>query len=372
MMINVLSIVSYPVLPALVGGQKGIALFYKYFSKYVNLVCVATKKNDPLKAEGYTVLNILSNSPFRYINIFYFFTLKKIIRERKISHLLLEHPYYGWLGVLLKKFCGIKLIVHSHNIEALRWKALGKWWWKILWQYEGWAYRQADVNFFKQDDDRTYAIRRFKLHPEKCVEITYGIEQSFPPSPEEKQAARKYLLQEHSIPANHHILLFNGAFNYLPNLNGLKYIIHQIHPALQQINDFQYTILLCGKDIPAQISQNKIPGVVFAGFVPDIAVYFKGADIFLNPITEGGGIKTKLVEALGYDMNAVSTQNGAIGIDPALCNNKLTVVTDSNWHSFADFIYRASRNKTHIPPAYFEHFYWGDIARLAALFIDKK
>src|SRR5687767_4376193 len=102
-MINVLSIVSYPVLPAIVGGQKGIALFHKYFARHIQMVCIATEKNDPAKADGYEVLNILSDSPLRYVNIFYFFSIKKIIKERKITHVLLEHPYYGWLGVLLKK-----------------------------------------------------------------------------------------------------------------------------------------------------------------------------------------------------------------------------------------------------------------------------
>ena len=123
-MATVISIVSYPFLPAKVGGQKGVAFFYKYFSRYHKVICVTTEKNDPGAAEGYDVLNILSNSPIRYINAFYFFTLRKIIRHNKATHLVLEHPYYGWLGVLLKWFCRVKLIVHSHNIEGLRWKSL--------------------------------------------------------------------------------------------------------------------------------------------------------------------------------------------------------------------------------------------------------
>jgi hypothetical protein len=369
-MINVLSIVSYPVLPAVVGGQKGIALFYKYFSRHVNLVCIATNKNDPREADGYEVLNILSNSPLRYINILYFFTIKRIIRARKISHVLIEHPYYGWLGVLLKKFTGVQLIVHSHNIEGLRWKALKKWWWKILWQYEAWTHRQADFNFFKQHDDHDYAIKHFRLSPERCIEVTYGIEQSLPPSPEERLTARKSLQHLHSIPDNHQILLFNGAFDYQPNLNGLKYIINDIRPALERIPGFEFTIVLCGKNIPHEISKNTTPRVIFAGFVADISIYFKGADIFLNPITEGGGIKTKLVEALGFDMDAVSTQNGAIGVDPSICNGKLTIVKDADWNAFADAVHCASLNTTHISYRYFQHFYWNDIAKRAALSIS--
>ena len=119
-MARVISLVSYPFLPAKVGGQKGVALFNKYFSRYHELICVTTEKNDPSAAEGYQVMNILSNSPLRYINFFYFFTLRRIIRDKQATHLILEHPYYGWLGILLKWFGGVKLIVHSHNIEGLR------------------------------------------------------------------------------------------------------------------------------------------------------------------------------------------------------------------------------------------------------------
>jgi hypothetical protein len=105
-MIKVLSLVSYQFLPPRMGGQKAIALFYKYFTKQVDLSIVTTQNNDPALAEGYELLNILSNSATRYLNVFYFFTLRRIIRQKKITHLILEHPYYGWLGLLLKWFTG--------------------------------------------------------------------------------------------------------------------------------------------------------------------------------------------------------------------------------------------------------------------------
>ena len=44
---NIISLVSYPFLPARSGGQKGIALFYKYFSSYHSVTIVTTKKNEP-------------------------------------------------------------------------------------------------------------------------------------------------------------------------------------------------------------------------------------------------------------------------------------------------------------------------------------
>src|SRR6187549_3220306 len=103
--VKILSLVSYKFLPPDMGGQKGIAFFNRYLSKAINLRCVTIKENDSNHSEGYSVENILSNSRLRYINPFYFFTLSRIIRENKITHLLIEHPYYGWLGCLLKWFC---------------------------------------------------------------------------------------------------------------------------------------------------------------------------------------------------------------------------------------------------------------------------
>lgn len=368
-MTKVLGLASYNILPATTGGQKAIALFYKYLGRQVELVCVTVRSSQPQAAEGYEVLNILSNSPLRYINLFYFFTLQKMIRQRGITHLQLEHPYYGWLGVLLKWFTDVKLVIHSHNIEGQRFKTLGKGWWKLLWQYERWVHRQADYSFFMQDEDRQYAIRHFGLELQKCTTVTYGIEWDTTPSPQEKEKARNLLLAQYGIPAHHHLLLFNGAFNYPPNLNGLKHIINHINPALQAMPGFPYTLLICGKGIPADITAAKHPNMVFAGFVPDIVPYFIGSDVFLNPTIEGGGIKTKLVEALGHNMNAVSSHNGALGVDPAICNGKLWI-TDDQLTGFAGLVAQAVQYRESIPPAYFSHFYWGEIARKAAAFIQ--
>ena len=84
-MINVLSLVPYNFLPPKMGGQKGIAFFNDFFSKTVSLTCVSVKSNDTAAAKGYEVLPLLSNSKLRYINIFYFFTLRKIIKEKQVT-----------------------------------------------------------------------------------------------------------------------------------------------------------------------------------------------------------------------------------------------------------------------------------------------
>ena len=366
-MANVLSVVSYKIFPAKLGGQKGIALFNKFFSRHNRLSCVTVKDNDPLLAE-YKVYNILSNSQLRYINLFYFFSVRKIIKQNQITHLIIEHPYLGWLGILLKWFCKVKLIIHSHNIESHRFKSVGKWWWGILWNYEKLVHRNADFTFNITQEDRQYMISNFKIKETKSAVITYGIEWNEPPQKHEKRIAKEFLQNKYSFSENTTVYLFNGTLDYLPNLNAVKNILENINPELLS-SSLNYKIIICGKNLPASMNELKSyadKNIIYAGFVDDISVYFKGSDVFINPVTDGGGIKTKLVEALGYDMNVVSTINGAIGVDENLCNQKLMLVPDDNWKLFAEKMKAATNISASIPQKFFDHFYWENIAKKAS------
>ena len=361
--VNIASLVSYKFLPAQMGGQKCIALFNRYLSKTQNLVCVGVKENETVYEKEYPVHNVLSNSKLRYINLFYFFTLKRFIRQHKITHLVIEHPYLGWLGILLKWSCKIKLIVHSHNIESQRFKSLDKWWWGLLWHYERFVHRRADHNFFIQGNDKNYAIEKFKLNPEKCIIVTYGVELSTAPSATDKKGAKAYLCKTHGIAADEKILLFNGSLGYTPNLDAVEAILNKINPLLLAENNFKYKIIICGNKLPAQFKglvDYKEKNIIYAGFVEDITTYFKGADIFINPVIEGGGIKTKVVEALGYNLSVISTQSGATGIDVAETGKKMILVADGDWNEFARQIILMDSSLT-LPASFFNEFYWGNI-----------
>lgn len=353
------------------GGQKGIALFYQYLKEITPVTLFCTSDTEVPADFKPIVLPVLGTSTARYINPFLISRLKKIIAEKKITHLILEHPYYAWLGITLKKITGVKLIVHSHNIESLRFKSTGKWWWRILWKYEKTLHHKADLNFFITDEDRLFAIEHFHLLPQKCTTITYGIERSGAPSPEEKEKAKKTLQIRHGIAENKKLLLFNGTLHYLPNLDAVKAIIHNINPILLS-SSLQYKILICGKGLPAEYNDLKDQlsnNIIYAGFVDDINEYFSGADLFINPVIEGGGIKTKLVEALGTDISCITTKSGAIGISKEVTGNKMIVVEDNDWKSFAHSI--INNEATLIPDEFFKHFYWKNIVAKALRHIQQ-
>ena len=365
--VNIAALIPYKIFPPKMGGQKGIAYFYRFFATLVNLTCITTKNNEEDGEKEYEVFRLLNSHRFRYVNLLYFFSIRKIVIQKRITHFIIEHPYFGWLGILLKWFCNIKLVVHSHNIEGLRFKSLGKWWWGILWNYEKFTHKQAHINFFIHEEDREFAIQRFGLSPSKCFIITYGFELHHGPSAANKLAAKAKLCELYDIDKEDKILLFNGTLDYSPNREALDVILEIINPLLLAEQGFKYRILICGSKLPPLYNnllayQDK--NVTYAGFVDDITLYFKGADIFLNPVIDGGGIKTKIVEALGYDLSVISSQSGAIGIPVSITGEKMKVIADSDWTLFAaQVILQKTENCT--PPEFFDHFYWGNIAKKA-------
>ncbi len=371
-MANVLSIVSYKIFPPKFGGQKGIANFNEYFSKYHNLICITIKDNSPSEA-SYTILNKLGNGKSRYINIFYFGMIKKIIRQYNISHVIIEHPYFGWLGLLLKCFCNIKLIIHSHNIEAERFKTTNKWWWRILWYYEKYVHRHADFTFCITENDRQYFFNQYKIPLEKTSVITFGITWNKSPESIERTEAKNVLLKKYSLPEQTSLFFFNGALEYKPNFEAVKNIVEKINPIFIRSNG-SYKIIICGRNLPGEMNdlrQYTEANIIYAGFVDDINLYFKGTDVFINPVTEGGGIKTKLVEALGYNLNVVSTINGAIGVAKDICNGKLLLCGNTDWKEFAWKMSESIGIKRQITDEFFDYFYWDNVAKKAAEIIEK-
>ena len=109
----------------------------------------------------------------------------------------------------------VKWAVHSHNIEYMRSKSIGRWWWKALKWYEGWVYRKADRVFFISEDDRQHALKHLAVKHDKSLVVTYGIEQ--PAMPADIDTARGKIEALYGIKKDERILLFNGAFFVLPH-----------------------------------------------------------------------------------------------------------------------------------------------------------
>lgn len=375
-MIKIASLVPYKIVPPVTGGEKGVYYFSKNLAAFGSLTCFTVVENGSLSTL-YNTIPVLGSSrnKFRYMNPLLFFRLRRLLKAEEIRYLILEHPYFGWLGMLLQRTAGIKLIIHSHNIEAFRFKDLKKWWWKWLFRYEKKVHQLADLSFFISPEDRSFALQHYQLSPEKCVVMPYGIELTHVP-PETRQAARQVLCKALNIDPDTRLVLFNGTLSYLPNLDAVLTIIRSINPLLRQQYSEPYKILICGKGLPAELLQEmkeqEKKDILYRGFVEDIQLYFSAADLFINPVAEGGGIKTKLVEALGSNTPAVSYKKGAFGVPETLTGTHLRVVPDKDDPQFVkEMIAALEVQNSSIPESFYDYFRWDKIARRAMDTIEK-
>lgn len=367
---RVLTIVPYPYLPFFSGGQKLIAQFTSFLGEQCALHVAGTKNNDTALATNYTFHPVLINSRLRYADLFAFFRLKKIIKEQRIETVIIEHPYLGWLGWMLKKSCGIKLVVHTHNVEYERFRTVGKSWWPVLKWYEGFVLRAADTVFCISEEDRSRIIDQLNVPASNCELIPYGITQN--ELPVDKVSSKEQICAKHKLDPNARLLFFNGLLDYKPNTDAVRAIIEKINPLLQQ-SGLHYNILIAGKRLPhefGELKQWNSEHIFYAGFVEDIDLYTKAADILLNPVNSGGGVKTKMIEALGLNTSVVATETGATGVDISYCGDKLKIIPDDSWEEFLEAIVFFAKNP-HIetPSLFYSRYNWKEIIKNTVSFI---
>lgn len=359
---KVLAIAPYPYLPFYSGGQKFIANFFEHLGREVSLTVVSVEENDAFLAKNYKIIPLLKKSFARYYDRSLVSKITALLKEENSDAIIWEHPYYGWLAKKIKKRTGIKTIIHTHNIEYQRFRSMGKWWWPILRRYERKCLQTADVVFFITPEDKKFAITQWGLKEENCIDVPFGIDiQSYPA---DRDNARNLVSQKHHIDPSEKILLFNGLLKYKPNLDAVKAITDKINPLLRR-SPFKYKIIICGKDLPVEMNSLKDytdKNIIYAGFVDDIGTYFKAADIFLNPVVSGGGIKTKMVEAIGFGTTVISTATGATGIDKSAAGNKLITVPDNDWGGFTNNIINAvNTNPLSTQQDYYNLYAWQNI-----------
>jgi polysaccharide biosynthesis protein PslH len=110
-------------------------------------------------------------------------------------------------------------------------------------------------------------------------------------------------------------VLFCGAMDYTPNIDGLKWYFETADPDLRHRMP-ERQILIVGKNpVPAVQAYGELPGVTVTGEVPDVRPYYQRAWLQMVPLRIGGGTRLKIVESLAIGCPVVSTTIGAQGLD---------------------------------------------------------
>lgn len=134
-----------------------------------------------------------------------------------------------------------------------------------------------------------------------------------------------------------HSLLFWGAMSRPENYKAVKnFLAFHFSKILAQYPDAR--IYIVGSAPPDSLMRLASKSILITGYVEDPAEYFAKASIGIAPLSEGAGIKLKVLEMLKAGMPVVASPVGAEGIDE---NSNLTVCESE---LFADVIIKLWAN----------------------------
>jgi glycosyltransferase involved in cell wall biosynthesis len=361
-MTKILSIVPAPLLPLSSGGQKHTYGFLDALGRKIQLVCIADR-NSSKEGHSFQLLPLIKHNWLKYISIRNLILLRRQINIENPDLIVLEQPFMGPLLKIAMLGMHIPLYVHSHNVEFYRFKTLRKIWWPLMFLWERWVSNHVNGSFFISKEDKELAEMVFKLPLRKAFVSPYGTALSVGKG-DGYLSSKNEINSKYNIHKKQKVLFFFGKLSYEPNWMAVECVLNHILPLLRENYTGQYKLLICGgglSDEKKQILNSVGEDFIYAGFVKDIDVYTHTADVILNPILTGGGVKTKLIEAVALHKKVVSTETGAIGVDVSVCGNALSIVSDNNWGAFVEECMHENIEVS-TPKQFYETYSWDSIA----------
>lgn len=354
-------IIPYRFVPPSNGGHSAAFGFCEFLAKEREVVVISTtnNKNTPLP---FHLVKLFTDRFYKYFSPAVFIKLWRYFQQEKITHCITQQPFIALIALPVARILGIKLYIYAHNIEFQRFKSIKKSWWRLIWLVEWWMYRSADAMLFISEEELQEAILLFRLVPERCISVPFGTR--YPTPPTGRDAARQAVIKKHDLNPDNFILLFFGSLSYQPNTKALEDILNKINPILLKKANYHYKILICGGGLPERfdkLAAYQVQQIEYVGFVDDIEQYVQAADVALNPVITGGGVKTKLIEAIAMGTIVVSTTSGAKGVNPMVCGAKLRIVPDEDINGLVDVILSLKNAKNPpTPDSFYKTYYWAN------------
>lgn len=228
-----------------------------------------------------------------------------IIKKYDIDIVYIDDSVFGNLVKKIKRKCPtVKIISFYHDIKAnlyRQWKKknglLGKIEFSIGIRQEKINQQYCDVNlvFNQRDADLFHAI--YHKYPEGKVALPAPV----PLLTEEYK-------HDCTNAAEKKTLLFVGK-KYYPNIVGIQWFYEKVLPHLKGNFEFQ----IVGRGLEYLKEELSDPHVNVVGGVESLDDYYKNADIVIAPLFDGGGMKSKTVEAVSFGKTFVGTEESLFG-----------------------------------------------------------
>jgi glycosyltransferase involved in cell wall biosynthesis len=234
--------------------------------------------------------------------------LIKILQATAYDIVQIELLYMSPYLETIRKYSNAKVVLRAHNIEHLIWerlteteknpikkrylkhlsKTLKLYEHEVLDKYDGIVpITMKDAGFFKE-----------ACNTPVCP-VSFGINL--------KNLSGKDLQK----PEN--ALFHIGAMNWLPNEEGIRWLIEKVWPLIHQaLPDLK--LYLAGREMPTWLNELQVDNIEVIGEVPDAAEFILSKSISVAPLLSGSGIRIKIIESMALGKAVIATSIGAEGI----------------------------------------------------------
>lgn len=215
-----------------------------------------------------------------------------------------SYPYQALMLVGPAARAGVPIVYDAQNVEAHRFRSLGR-------PLRARAVRGAEALLCS----RARAILAVTVEDQELLERYYGRRSTllpngvdltrFHPAAPDRGLLERYGLQDRRVA------LFFGSLDYAPNREALTFLIREAWPIVR--GRVPSAALLVVGRCPPEWARG-VPGVVVTGPVEDIVAHIRLAHVVAVPLSAGGGMRLKVVEALACGQAVLSTRFGATGL----------------------------------------------------------
>jgi glycosyltransferase involved in cell wall biosynthesis len=109
-------------------------------------------------------------------------------------------------------------------------------------------------------------------------------------------------------------VLFVGAMDWEPNVDGMEYFCREIWPAVVAENPAA-RLRIVGRNPGERVQRLSAPSIEVTGRVPSVMEHLRQAAAVVVPLRIGGGTRLKIYEAMAAGKAVISTSIGAEGLD---------------------------------------------------------
>jgi len=287
----------------------------------------------------YKFLSIISkpNKPNYFTtrsNKLFYKKMVQVMREQKITHVHAEYSSMGqYLLKIKKKFPKINttLVLHdvtkqSYNRKTDNSKGIKRIYYKfqkkLITKYEGEYIKTADNVIVFSDKDKALVSDYYGYSSSIVVNSFFNIDGN--------AKLGELLIQDEVLPKH---IGFLGQMSRKENEDAALKLIKIFNSIYDTLNGSKLYII--GNNPSSKLQKHASDRVVITGYVENINEYLQECKVMVFPLTEGAGIKIKVLYSMSLAIPVITSKVGSEGID----NNDTIILCETD-QEYIDAIHK--------------------------------